>query len=46
MTLQQAMLSLDSDLPKWVQVTGDVCGRCAIGFSIIILLGKVLVILL
>lgn len=46
MTLQQAMLSLGDDLPRWVQITGDVCGRCAIGFSIIIVATKVLVVVL
>lgn len=46
MTLEQAMMSLDASLPMWVQVIGDTIARCAIGFCVIVIVCKVLVVVL
>ena len=42
MTLQQAMINLDSDLPKSVQIAGEVISRFAVGVCLILLAEKVL----
>jgi len=43
MTLQQAMLSLDRDMPMCIRIAGDVFGRCILWVIAIYVTCEVLV---